>query len=100
MWSTSKAGWQQPSKILDPNKRNGGLIPLAVARRMSGRYRYACISSTLYFVSGLKAESISAELTTFVPGRRLDDNVQALMRFEGGAKASHVVFTDCHRKRK
>jgi predicted dehydrogenase len=45
-------------------------------------YHLAC------FVSGLKPESISAELTTFVPGRRLDDNVQALIRFEGGAKAS------------
>jgi predicted dehydrogenase len=45
-------------------------------------YHLAC------FVSGLKPESISAELTTFVPGRRLDDNVQAMIRFEGGAKAS------------
>ena len=43
---------------------------------------------TACFVSGLKAESLSAELTTFVPGRRLDDNVQAMIRFEGGAKAS------------
>jgi predicted dehydrogenase len=41
-----------------------------------------------YFVSGLKPEAISAELTTFVPGRLLDDNVQALIRYEGGAKAS------------
>lgn len=41
-----------------------------------------------YFVSGLKPEAISAELTTFVPGRPLDDNVQALIRYEGGAKAS------------
>lgn len=41
-----------------------------------------------YFVSGLKSEAISAELTTFVPGRLLDDNVQALIRYEGGAKAS------------
>lgn len=41
-----------------------------------------------YFVSGLKPEAISADLTTFVPGRLLDDNVQALIRFEGGAKAS------------
>lgn len=43
---------------------------------------------TACFVSDLKAESLSAELTTFVPGRRLDDNVQAMIRFEGGAKAS------------
>jgi predicted dehydrogenase len=40
------------------------------------------------FVSDLKPLELSADLTTFVPGRRLDDNVQALIRFQGGAKAS------------
>ena len=40
------------------------------------------------FTTDLKPQDISADLTTFVPGRRLDDNVQALIRFEGGAKAS------------
>ncbi|HET8905254.1 MAG TPA: Gfo/Idh/MocA family oxidoreductase [Saccharospirillum sp.] len=37
------------------------------------------------FISGLKPEAVSAELTCQVPGRVLDDNVQALLRFEGGA---------------
>ena len=40
------------------------------------------------FTTELKPKAISAEVTTFVPGRRLDDNVQAMVRFEGGAKAS------------
>ncbi len=40
------------------------------------------------FTTDLKPLELSADLTTFVPGRRLDDNVQALLRFEGGAKAS------------
>jgi len=40
------------------------------------------------FTTDLKPSEILADLTTFVPGRRLDDNVQALIRFEGGAKAS------------
>jgi len=40
------------------------------------------------FTTELRPKEISADLTTFVPGRRLDDNVQALIRFEGGAKAS------------
>ncbi len=31
-------------------------------------------------------ESLAAELTTFVPGRRLDDNAHMLLRFEGGAR--------------
>jgi len=38
------------------------------------------------FVTGLRTQSLAAELTTFVPGRRLDDNVQVMLRFSGGAK--------------
>ncbi len=37
------------------------------------------------FVSQLKVEEISAQLTAFVPGRRVDDDVQANLRFEQGA---------------
>jgi predicted dehydrogenase len=40
----------------------------------------------LTFVTGLTLERVSADLTTFVEGRRLDDNVHVLMRFEGGAR--------------
>jgi predicted dehydrogenase len=40
------------------------------------------------FTTDLKPLELSADLTTFVSGRRLDDNVQALIRFEGGDKAS------------
>ena len=39
-------------------------------------------------VSGLQVEAVSAELTTHVPGRRLDDDLSALLRFEGGARGS------------
>lgn len=38
------------------------------------------------YVTGLKLDQICAELTTFVPGRRLDDNVSMLLRYQGGAK--------------
>ncbi len=38
------------------------------------------------FVTGLKLESLSADIHTFVDGRRLDDNAHVLMRFEGGAR--------------
>ena len=37
-------------------------------------------------VSGLSVEAVSADLTIHVPGRRLDDDVAALLRFEGGAR--------------
>ena len=38
------------------------------------------------YVTGLKLDQICAELTTFVPSRRLDDNVSMLLRYQGGAK--------------
>jgi predicted dehydrogenase len=37
-------------------------------------------------VSGLKAEELSADLTSFVKGRVLDDNANVMLRFKGGAK--------------
>ncbi|RQP23383.1 Gfo/Idh/MocA family protein [Piscinibacter terrae] len=38
------------------------------------------------FVSGQTPSQISAELTTFVPGRRLDDHVQVQLRYASGAR--------------
>jgi predicted dehydrogenase len=43
-------------------------------------YNLAC------FVSGLDAESLAADLTSFVEGRRLDDNVHVMMRYANGAR--------------
>ncbi len=40
------------------------------------------------FVTGLSVESLAAELTCFVPGRRLDDNAHMLLRFRGGARGA------------
>jgi len=37
-------------------------------------------------VTGLELESICADLTTFVPGRRLDDDGNVLLRFTNGAR--------------
>lgn len=37
-------------------------------------------------VTGLELESLCADLTTFVPGRRLDDDGNLLLRFAGGAR--------------
>ena len=42
------------------------------------------------YVTGLSIESLCADLTTFVPGRRLEDDGNVLLRFEGGAKG--VLF--------
>jgi predicted dehydrogenase len=38
------------------------------------------------FVTGRQVESLAAQFATFVPGRRLDDNAQMLLRFAGGAQ--------------
>jgi predicted dehydrogenase len=38
------------------------------------------------FVTGLRCQQLAADVSIFVPGRRLDDNVQTLLRFEGGAR--------------
>ncbi|MGN6471328.1 MAG: Gfo/Idh/MocA family protein [Rhizobiaceae bacterium] len=38
------------------------------------------------FVTGLELDTLAADLTSFVKGRPLDDNVSVLLRFKGGAK--------------
>ena len=38
------------------------------------------------FISSQRVNQVSAELSSAVPGRSLDDNVQALLRFDGGAR--------------
>ncbi|SEM95713.1 Predicted dehydrogenase [Loktanella fryxellensis] len=43
-------------------------------------YNLAC------FVTGLTLDSLAADLQSFVPGRRVDDNGHVLLRFQGGAR--------------
>lgn len=47
------------------------------------------------FVTGMTPSSLAAEVHTFVPGRRIDDHVQAMLRYANGARgilwASQVV---------
>jgi len=38
------------------------------------------------FITGLDVAAVAADLTTFVPGRRLDDNAHVLLRYQGGAR--------------
>ncbi|MFL9927932.1 Gfo/Idh/MocA family oxidoreductase [Paraburkholderia sp. RL18-103-BIB-C] len=38
------------------------------------------------FVTGMTPRALSAELHTFVPGRRIDDHVQAMLRYANGAR--------------
>lgn len=38
------------------------------------------------YLTGLEIEELAADLTTFVPGRHLDDDGNILLRYEGGVK--------------
>ena len=38
------------------------------------------------FVSGLTLDTLAADLTAFVPGRRVDDNAHVMLRYKGGAR--------------
>ncbi|MFC5739875.1 Gfo/Idh/MocA family protein [Sinirhodobacter huangdaonensis] len=38
------------------------------------------------FVTGLKLDSLTADLATFVNGRALDDNAHVMLRYQGGAR--------------
>ena len=60
--------------------------------------RSACLAdigvhafSLAHFVSGMAPCEVAADLTTFVPGRRLDDNAHVLMRYASGARGVLVA---------
>ena len=38
------------------------------------------------YITGLEIESLCAEFTTFLPGRKLEDDANLLLRYKGGAK--------------
>ena len=60
--------------------------PGPLRRRGCGsRHRNACLSSPQLRLRP-PLDSVLADLTSFVPGRRLDDSVEVLLRFVGGAK--------------
>jgi predicted dehydrogenase len=68
----TQAGWRTDPKITGIGGCVGDIGTHA--------YQLAC------FVSGLTLESLSADLSTFVKGRKVDDNVHIMLRFKGGAR--------------
>ncbi|MFZ1468442.1 MAG: Gfo/Idh/MocA family oxidoreductase [Paracoccaceae bacterium] len=38
------------------------------------------------FVTGLQVDQLAADLHSFVPGRRVDDNAHVMLRYQGGAR--------------
>jgi predicted dehydrogenase len=81
-WLTEKieaTGQKQADWRTDPTRSGAGGC---VGDIGTHAYQLAC------FVSGLTLESLAADLTTFVEGRQVDDNVQVMLRFEGGARGA------------
>ena len=81
-WLTNdleKTGQKQAAWRTDPKRSGAGGCVGDI-----GTHTYQLAT----FVTGLKLESLACDLTSFVKGRKLDDNVQAMLRFKGGAKGS------------
>ena len=76
-WLTEAVSSKQADWRTDPKRSGAGG---AIGDIGTHAYNLAC------FVTGLKLDALSADLTSFVKGRKLDDNVQILLRFQGGAR--------------
>ena len=79
-WLTTdleKSGQKQAAWRTDPARTGAGGC---VGDIGTHTYQLGC------FVSGLTLDELSADLTTFVKGRRVDDNVHVMLRYKGGAR--------------
>jgi predicted dehydrogenase len=79
-WLTERVeatGQKQADWRTDPKRSGAGG---ALGDIGTHAYNLAC------FVTGLTLDSLLADLTAFVKGRKLDDNDNVLLRFKGGAK--------------
>ncbi|MEA1997331.1 MAG: Gfo/Idh/MocA family oxidoreductase [Gemmatimonadota bacterium] len=45
-------------------------------------------ANLVHYITGLEIESLCADVTTFAPGRLLDDDVNVLIRYAGGARGT------------
>ncbi|WP_425070253.1 Gfo/Idh/MocA family protein [Sagittula sp. S175] len=78
-WLAEETHGKQADWRVDPAKSGAGG---AVGDIGTHAYNLAC------FVTGLEAERLAADLDAFVPGRKVDDNTQVMLRFKGGAKGA------------
>jgi len=70
-------GHKQASWRADPKKTGAACCLGDIGTHAENLARY---------ITGLRIESLCADLTTFVPGRLLEDDANILVRFVGGAK--------------
>jgi predicted dehydrogenase len=71
------SGHKQAAWRTDPSRSGAGGC---IGDIGTHAYNLAC------FVTGLQLDELLAQLSTFVGGRRLDDDVQILLKWKGGAK--------------
>lgn len=76
-WLTEDVDNKQANWRTDPEKSGAGGCIGDI-----GTHAY----NLLRFVTGLETERLAADLTSFVPGRQLDDNVHIMLRFKQGAR--------------
>lgn len=79
-WLSTKledSGMKQAAWRTDPKRSGAGGC---IGDIGTHAYNLAC------FVTGQDADSLSAQLTSFVPGRALDDDAQIMMRYASGAR--------------
>ena len=72
-----KSGQKQAAWRTDPKRTGAGGC---IGDIGTHTYQLGC------FVSGLTLDELSADLTSFVKGRRVDDNAHVMLRYKGGAK--------------
>lgn len=78
-WLTEPSDSKQASWRGDPAKAGAGGSIGDI-----GTHAYQLAS----FVSGMAPNRLAADLTSFVPGRAVDDNAQIMLRYASGAKGS------------
>jgi predicted dehydrogenase len=72
-----KSGQKQAAWRTDPKRTGAGGC---IGDIGTHTYQLGC------FVSGLTLNELSADLSSFVKGRRVDDNAHVMLRYKGGAK--------------
>ena len=76
-WLTTHQDFKQAEWRTDPKRSGAGGSTGDIGTHA---FNLAC------FVSGLRAESLAADLQSFVAGRQVDDNAHVMLRFNGGAR--------------
>ena len=70
-------GQKQASWRLDPKRAGASSCVGDIGTHAENLGRY---------ITGLEIESLCAEFTSFIPGRKLEDDANMLLRYKGGAK--------------